>query len=231
MPYGSRFKRIKRRRGRRPYRPPSMRSTFSRMNVGQIASIAYGAYKGVNYLRGLVNSEMKKHDVTTSLLPSDAGAVLHLTDIAQGDTDATRDGNSIFLRAINLRGNIVYNSTTAGIQYVTISIVMDKQQVSDTTPSWGDIYDTSGSAIFAHLNNATVGRFSVLYSKTFTLDGVNKIATVFKINKSFRHHVRYNGTASTDIQKGGVYFVYSSNVPTTNFPSINLTSRASFHDN
>lgn len=224
------YKRNFRRRRRRPQR----RSEWSRwgswvrkgVSVGEMAA---GALRGVGYLYGLVNSELYKLDTAiTGSLPDTAG-VNSLVAIAQGDGVNARTGNSIFVRSINWKGQCFRTTSGNAGQTVKLALIMDTQQVGDTAPAFSDIYQSTTP--YSHLNSSNVGRFKVLASKIICLSSTGELIKNFEINVPMRHHVRYNGTASTDIQKGGLYVAYVSDQVTTNYPSLQSTVRVSYHDN
>lgn len=196
---------------------------------GKAVSMASAALRGLNKVRGLVNAEMYKFDSSIAVNIADTGTVQPLTQIPQGDGDNQRTGNSIFCRAWNLKG--LLGRTTAGdsVQQVRLSVVMDTQQIGDTAPSITDIYESSSP--YAHLNSNTVGRFKVLYSKNFILDAASGLGKNVNINIPMRHHVRYNGTSQSDIQKGGLYLVFSSTQTTSDYPTLTGEYRLSYHDN
>jgi len=221
------------------YRKPVARKPGKKKPAVKWYNRKYSVMSGVRYsldqiykLKGLINSEMHKFDVDfngTAL--STAGGITHLTGIAQGDTSATRTGNSIYLRSINGKILINHNSTaTVDPQYVRLMLILDTQQIADTAPAVTDLLDNSSSAlVHAHLNPATVGRFRVLWNQVLFVHEF-KPGSSLEFNKAFRHHVRYNGANSTDIQRGAIYLVYMSNEP-TNYPTMNANFRMSFHDN
>lgn len=225
MAYGYRRRVGYRRRRRRVVRRPQYTSLGSAMHLARRAA------QGVYYLKGLVNSELLKHDSSLSTYTdlSNAGVIFHLTGISQGDTQSTRTGNSIFVRSVDIR---LFFKTVHSHNLVRVALVADSQQLGDTLPSYTDIYDSSGSTIapLSHLNSGTVGRFRILYSRTFVLDDGEYANKAVKIFKKLRHHVRYNGTISTDIQKGGLYLVMVSN-DGTNMPQYVMDYRVSYHDN
>lgn len=201
--------------------------------VGKIAGgarLAYRAWRMAKYIKGLVNSELYKFDATfSSANVSDTGNVTHLTAIAQGDGVAARTGNSIYVRAVNIHGTLTFNVAASVIsQTVRVAIIVDTQQIGDIAPSLTTIYSASGP--YGHLNADTVGRFKVLWTRTYILDTNNPTLKV-DINIPMKHHVRFNGTASTDIQKGGIYFIASSSQSTANYPTFSGESRVSYHDN
>lgn len=195
---------------------------------GFIKSAAWAA-RQIWKLKGLVNSEMYKLDTAWATSAITQGSTSHRTGVAQGDGDGERTGNSIFVRAYNFKGIITRNSSGASIQTVRISLIIDTQQVGDTNPSYTDIYESVSP--FAHLNSNTVGRYKVLWTQTYVLDSVQRPFALVNINLPMRHHVRFNGTSASDIQRGGIYMCFATDEPGVNQPSIAGEHRLSYHDN
>lgn len=187
---------------------------------------ARAAYSGVKYLKGLVNSEVFKHNVTIAAGTSSTGSVTHLSGIAIGDGDSTRTGNSIFTKYLSFRANVAVNpSATATI--LRMVIFQDKQQVGDGTPAVSDVLETS--SVVSSLNQNSVGRFKIIRDINIALNDtvINKyIKRYIKI----KTHIRYNGTAGSDIQRGGLYCLLISN-EATNAPGIDMDMVLGYHDN
>lgn len=219
----SRYRRNYRRRSRKAV--PWYRKKYS---VGQIAS---KALRGVNYIRGLVNSEMFKYDISSSASPSWGGTVVALTNIAQGDTDATRTGNSIYVRQLMLRTTVTYNTAAAAPIRVRLLLFIDSQQIGDFPPAGTDVLEWTGvaNAPLSPLNSDTAGRFKILRSRIMTVYADKPIALNNWLVK-LRHHVRYNGSTSSDIQKGGIYLLIVSN-RNADVPNVESCIRVSYHDN
>lgn len=217
-------RRFKRRRVARPQR---------RYNtLGAVRFLARKAARGVRYIRGLVNSEMFKRDIAeTGADVSTSTYITHFTAVAQGDGDGQRTGNSIFVRNTNCKGVLRWNASAAYVGCtVRIALVMDTQQIGDTSPGWTDVYEAVTP--WSHLNSDTVGRFTILASKTFHLNASTNSNAPFFFNKPMRHHVRYNGTASTDVQRGGIYLMAISDIAAASAPpQILYENRLSYHDN
>lgn len=225
MPYYRKRRTFKRRTFKRRRSTPWYNRKYS------VAQMASKAIKGVNYIRGLVNSEMLKQDFSTSsALDIATGVVTHLTAFAIGDDDFNRTGNSIYVRHIYSRGEIVMDSAATSTT-VRLMLVQDTQQVGDTSPVVNDIIGGTDNSfkVYRPLNADTVGRFSILYSRNFILNS-QRPSVLFNIRKTMRLHVRYNGTATTDIQRNGLYLVAFSN-EATNTPDISSITRVSYHDN
>lgn len=179
-------------------------------------------------LKGLVNSEKYKFDTTVTGAVVPAGSIGSLVNVAQGDGDNARTGNSIFIRSLNWRGNVKWNTAGANVQIIRCMVFLDTQGIADTAPAVTDVIQTAN--VFSHLNVATVGRFKIL--RTFNLIlNADSPAKEFEVNMPMRHHVRYNGTAGTDIQKGALFFLLITDEPGANQPTIASTCRISYHDN
>jgi hypothetical protein len=198
--------------------------------MGSALHLAKRAAQGVYYLKGLVNSEKYKHDVTSSGTLGDTGTIIHLTSVAQGDGEGERTGNSIFVRSVWSQLKL-YRDVSVGMesQLLRVALILDTQQVGDTPPTFSNIYQGLGP--LTGLDETSVGRYKVLWSKHYTLDKANVTSRYVNVYKKMRHHVRFNGAASSDIQKGGLYLVMSSDQTSSGFPSYDLFNRVSYHDN
>ena len=219
----------RRRYNRRPRRRRKRNALWSGANKATKAlSLAVGAARSVRYLSGLVNSEMFSHDVNgTSSTITDSGTIAPLIDISQGDNEFTRTGNSIFVRSVFGRFNFAIHSSAI---YSTIRMIFfqDTQQVGDTAPAVTDVLQTA--SYLSPLNNDTKGRFKILKDMTIRLDeAANQVANR-KVYLPMRHHVRYNGSSSGDIQRGGLYYLVITN-STVNQPTYSWYVRTSYHDN
>lgn len=216
---------------RRSYRRRSRKSTPWYARKYSTQQLAYKAFKSAKYLKSLINVEKKKRDTTNTFTSTDQVSLLN--QIAQGDTDLTRSGNSILMKSLYLQALLTSNATDNDISY-RILIVQDTQQVADTSPSVSDVLDaTAANNLIAPLNNETVGRFKVLFDKRGVLN--NLVASVTK-QRMIKHyfklnlHARYNGSSDTDIQKNGLYLIWLHNGG-ANSPTFNVNTRLSFIDN
>lgn len=218
---------------RRSYRSRGRRfrkkSTPQYTTMGSVAHLAKQAAKGVYYLKGLVNSEKFKHDASATIAADDAGTLLHITGIGQGDGDGARTGNSIFVRNVSFKCHTSFPSTATYTDALCrVALIMDTQQLADTPPTYTSIYEANGPLTF--LNSNTVGRFKILWSRTFSINTVSRPNFTLNMNKVMRHHVRYNGSATSDVQKGGLYIAFVSDV-VSNPPEFFHNFRVSYHDN
>lgn len=219
-----RFRKSAFRKGRRLYR-------YARANPKQALALARSAWKGVQTIRGLVNSEMFHKDAQYTL-GSAQTRIYHLTTLTQGDAVSGRTGNSILLKSFSANGYMYVHPSQTTNTRVMLALILDKQQVEDTYPTLANIFanDTTPNTL---LNSSNLGRFKVLWRRQYTLDsnaGGGNNAKQIKIFKRLNFHVRYNGAAETDIAKNGVYLCMITSEPSL-YPTIDFQSRINYHDN
>lgn len=206
---------------RRARRAPWYRRKY---NAVQLAS---KALRGLSYVKGLVNSEMFHNTISNTNNPTPLGTIVPLTNIAIGDSNVTRTGNSLFVRSIVMNMNCSQNASALDNTFIRMILFIDTQQVSDTTPVSGDIFNATGPHALVNLDSA--GRYKFLKTWEFALSTQNP-AKVIKYYKNIRHHVRYNGPNATDVQKGGLYLALVSS-QSTNVPALTYHVRIGYHDN
>ncbi len=193
-----------------------------------VKNIAQAAWSGVKYLRTLVNSEVHKLDTSVSTAIDTSGYLTHLTAIGQGDGITQRTGQSVLLSYLSVRGVFAIHASATTSQ-VRVLVLCDKQQVADTAPAVTDVL--VGGNYLEHYNVNTVGRFNILEDETFALSAQGPQQMIYRRNFTLNtHHVRFNGSATTDIQRGGIYILLVGNEG-TNLTSTLLKCRVSFHDN
>lgn len=185
------------------------------------------AFYGMRNMRNLYRPEYKKYDTSASTSAGTSSTVTTIVDIAQGDTVATRNANRILVKKIQLQGTVQHNNTSTVGQYVKVYLIQDKQQIGDTAPVENDVFDASG--INAFLSPNTVGRFKILKCFKIIVDPSNECKAI-NLFKRTTIPVTFNGTASTDIQKNGLYLFMKSD-DNTNKPVINWRCRVVFVDN
>lgn len=214
-------------RGRRRFRRGRKVSWYNRKY--STLQLAKKAFRGVRYLRGLVNSEMLYTERQTSLGSMQAN-IWNLCQVPEGDDYNQRHGNSILVRTLYLRGFMQVNPSVTGDSRVSLVIVQDKQQIADTVPAITDIF--TGITPESMVKLASAGRFKIIWRKNYTLNIPAGNTPNHNISKFFNlySHVRFNGAADSDGQKN-VYYLVMLTSEATNFPSISISTRLGFHDN
>ena len=195
------------------------------------AQIAKKALDGVKYIKGLVNSEMLHFDsqgfVNQSNVPP-LGIVSSIMLLAEGDDVFNRTGNSILLKSVHIKNRLTWNVVTPGTVF-KYWVVQDNQQISDTAPAFSTIFN--GRDVLSMMNRDFLGRFKILKTGEYKQDTTFP-QIQFDIYLPLQQHVKFNGPLSTDIQKGGLYFVTSSSAGVANQQPFLLSDlRVSYHDN
>lgn len=224
--YATRSRPYKQRRYDNASSTPGGVQRFARLNKARLGGLATkgtltSQVKSLQRFVKKLAPEVKSADIsinTTNL--TSAGSVIHLSAIAQGSNLSNRIGDSINVTRLDF-GLEISKSTdapgpiTAGT--VRFAIVQDKQQVPDTAPAAADIF-TNANPLLDFPNTAQQDRFRVLWISpilsiprmsldTDTNVGIPTINNFVTGSVNCRITVEYNGTASTDQQKNGLYFV------------------------
>lgn len=191
-----------------------------------VGDMAATAYKGVKTLQGIINSE--KHFVVfgASVAATTTANVISLSAITQDDTFSGRTGNSILSKSLTGKLQFVLNNA-ATTTVTRVIIFEDLQQVADTAPVASTLLE---SDYLSSLTLSTLGRYKILMDKSICQDNVSNKLKVLPVNLRFDHHIRYNGSASSDIQKGGIYMMVLSN-EATNGSSFTYNLRLGYYDN
>lgn len=211
----------KNKKGRRPRK-------YAKPMRYKVADMAYKAFRGFQYIKGLVNSETFFIVNSASSTPDTSGSVIHLSPVSIGDGQSARTGNSILAK--NLFGRIVFNqNVTAVTTRIRFLILRDTQQIGDTSPA---VTDVLNSADVLSPLNATLypGRFNILYDQLILLDDTLRQTCSRKIYIKLNNHIKYNGSATSDIAKNGLYMLMIS-TQGTNTPTVDYNLKLSYHDN
>lgn len=211
---------------KRKYR--SLRSKWynKKYSVGDIAA---RALKGVMYLKTLVNSEMKLFtQQNASVVQSYNGNVIHLTNITQGDTTANRNGRSILINYLQLRGIFTKNAGNDTCRWL---VIRDKYQTG-TAPSVDQVLQTVGTSLapYAPLDASFAGRFEILDTGMVTLSA-DRPVYIYKKFIRLNKHCKWQTVADGGgTMSGHIYFVSLNNVAASG-NTIEFVSRVGFRDN
>jgi len=214
------------KRARVPLRATPAR-TFTRQNrfttpgvrrTGTLAQQVKALQTVVNKLKP--ETKYVDIDLVNANVPDATGAMVHLTAIAQGDTQSTRTGNSI--NVVNLSVFMQFTRQAFGTA-MTINaglrwcIIQDKEQVADTQPSIGAVFENT-SPVVPLPDLANLERFRIIYMSEY-IDAMQLMlmcsgsqnlsptrSNVMKYSTKLNVKTGYNGTASSDIEKNGLFF-------------------------
>lgn len=217
-------------RGKRNYRKKNVAWYNRKYNAMQIAG---KALSGVKYIKTMINAEKKYHDVTfVNIGMNNSGAIYSLSAIAQGDTSVQREGKSLLCNSIFVRGSVNVNGS-ANSNVVRLMVIRDTMNTG-TLPVVTDVLDYSGTVLapMAPISRTKAGRFSVLWSQTFTMSLAGNQVQLFKKYIKVDKHVKYTGPLATDEYKGQLFLLAIASTPTgIGEPYIDMTSRTGYYDN
>jgi len=179
--------------------------------------------------------EIKFTDISlaSNNISSANGAVIHMTQIAQGAAINQRISENVLVKHVEMHMEI---STGTGVALSTndnpsyrVYIVQDKQQVADTSPAVIDFVDQPSLPVTQLTQVTEQKRFRILYDSgpqmvyTGSLGAAavnlpsSEAVMMCKFHLHFKRSylsipVEFNGTATTDIQKNGIYFMISTDM-------------------
>ncbi len=184
--------------------------------------------------RSMINVEYKHHTVSQLLTTvTDAGTIVQLTAIPQGDTDIQRDGGSCKLTSLRLAYHMIINGSAVQTQ-VRVMIVHDRQ-TNQAQFTLADLLAdaTVNDAILSPYNVDNRRRFGVMYDKVhqLTIEGNNRaINRIF--SRKLNHKIRFDGAAAdvTDLTQDSLSLVLIGD-QATNDPSVAFFYRVRYVDN
>ncbi len=182
------------------------------------------------WVKKYLDVEYKKISIVVDSNIDSAGVSIFLTLVGNASAVNAREGNKITMKSMFIRLTIKPNVAAPKNDFVRMMLIKDKQQIADTIPILVDVLG-AGFGIPTSLDPEDVGRFSVLWDKTWAINvngtGLFHFKKYFKMNNS----VRFNGTASTDQQRNAVYLmIFTSESTVADAPNINLQLRTRYTD-
>lgn len=224
-PYGvgPRLMRIRKLAGQKPI---TWAESISR-NAGAVGRLA----GTVSQLAGLINSELKYNDTYVSGTGiSNSGSYSQaLTQIAQGDTDVQRSGNSVLSHS--LHGRLTVNaSASAPTTRFSYAIILDKQaDVALGATPWNMVFQTITPD--SVVNKEQSDRFVILKRGDFSFSNTGNQSGHAKIYIPLKGiHVTWNGTASSAFEKNHIFMLALSD-QSTNVPTFIYELRYDYYDN
>ena len=118
----------------------SRKAYHNRYKIAKEAANYAQIARNVKYLLSVVNVEYKTHDTAISQSPNNStGTVDNLCLIAQGDDNTDRNGRSVRLKSLQIKGTILSNTTSANVVRVLIVKTLNNQSAA---PAVDDVLDS-----------------------------------------------------------------------------------------
>lgn len=209
--------------------------------VQKAITIASNAYKVASMVAGVVNAEKKFYDDTFTYFPDVNGQVFQITDIPQGDTNTTRDGNSVAIKSLEYTINLVWDIANCPKENVRVIVFRDNNDNKGVPPTTTDFLESSNTIAFR--NKSQAERFTTLMDKVYCCDTskpqifLNKFKKFFNKkdyngNRTRQHHITFNGPDGDDSAKGHLYMLVVGNYATGTTASVcYVATRMRFYDN
>lgn len=209
-------------------------------------------YSDISYLKGIINSEPKQHYVTAANNCDYAGVVISLSDIPQGDTSASRDGNRVLPRYLKLRFHVNKNMTGGAATHLTVRYILfrwwgESPNAVGINPVPADILGSlsTGYAPLSPLQNAIVGprgdrnrRIEVHRTGMVTLDQVSRTCIDFDDNieingsrSAKKEHMEYFNATTAPPTSGGFFLMFVTDNATGTEMSYTIYSTLTYYDN
>lgn len=214
----------KRRTKRRFYRKGKKRGKIYGAAAAQL-------WKDVHKLKSMLNVEYKENYASlTSTSVDFAGAITTLNQISQGDADGTRDGDSLKMINLSIRGYTRINGISGDV-LSRIIIFLDPQNVI-TSPN--EVLATVGSTLAPLSPKSYDNRFrtKILYDKVFKLDPNYSPQQYFKFALAINKHTQFNA-GTTTITSNALKVLLISDVDSAASPKAktSFTYRLTYVDN
>lgn len=219
---------IVRRRMTRRKKLPNVKqiSFFTPRNIN--AGLRY-AVKGVNLMKGIINSEIKKSDISMNpLQPSTTAIFTLLSEINQGDDYNNRQGNSVLDKYLTLRWGLSLNAAATFTQ-VRMIIFIDGDNDMET-PTEAQLL-TTPTNLMSSINPDYSARFTILYDQVHNLSNSGEKVISDKFYKVLNFHSKFvTGTGATGFGRNSIW-LYLKSTEATNTPVFTGYSRIAFYDN
>lgn len=153
-------------------------------------------------------------NLSSGTLFSNAGWIVDLTSIPQGDAGTNRDGLEVILRQIHISTRVSFKPAGSVVP-VTCRFMVFRWE-DDNFPTMTDIFRSITEVQSAlSIEKMREQKLWVLYDKMFHLDDVASTQRVIKKTFKFKHRVKYSGSGATSGLSGRVFFLGFSNVVVT----------------
>lgn len=225
-------KRSKQAKGKAPARKGGFVSDATALvrAVQRVAPYALVAYKGAV---SLVNAEVKHADVTGTSTVSTTPVLTFLSGIAQGDTNTSRDGNSV--KCVGLSGDVtlIMNASATVTRVRTLIFVDTRSQ--GVVPTATDVVDTGAMTGLINIDTEP-NRFVILMDRLdrMVLAAESRLLHFrYDLNNAMRNvHLTFSGSGATIASaKGPVVYILQYSSEATNTPTYAVDSRLFFLDN
>ncbi len=155
-----------------------------------------------------------------------AGVIFPIGRLAQGDSQAQRDGNSVSIFKLSFRFLLIINASDANGSTWRVIFVRDKIQVQGGTPAILDILSSNNVVSMYKADNRK--RFDILYDVTGVITQTDPVSLGAFVRK-MQVKATYFGSVASDVLTNGFYVMVISSEP-TNFPTFTTSAEILYND-
>lgn len=203
------------------------RKVFSKKKKQRISTIAKRVLQR--------NAEWKHHNAVVSGATAFAGGLNSLTDVAQGDTDLTRDGDQLTMGKLVFFLELAQSSGVGFDVHNAVRVILF-QWFPQSAPAVSDILDQgTGTAPYYHYFTDKAKSFKILHDKIHRLQRDDPTAggqvKIFKRRfkvRPGRKKIQYVSGGTTGSNK--IYLLLMSDSSVTPHPTAYFHSRLNFMD-
>lgn len=193
------------------------------------------ASRALSYVKGaasLINAEIKHVDISVAGSSSTTPGLTYISGIAQGDTNLSRDGNSVKLKGGLVKVTLVRHAS-ATFSRVRSLIICDTRN-QGVIPSAADVYDSSTTNGLINLDTDP-NRYVIISDTMICLDDGHGLTQTreFDITPAIKDmHLVFSGTSALVASAKGpvLYYIQQSN-EATNVAFLLIDARLLFVDN
>lgn len=170
--------------------------------------------------------ERKFHDVSSTAVGVNySWSYTKLSDVSQGDTDVTRDGDAIMPTSLEFNYQLICGDTTN-----IFRILIVRCKLGDTTSDYFAVNNSTLAPLSPFVHD-TRSDFEVLYDSTHNLDSVshNSITKRVMLKLAPSKQIQFTG-GTTTYGKNGLYLLLCSDSSAVAHPTISYYSRLNFLD-
>lgn len=187
-------------------------------------SLAKAAYRGVQFVRGLVNAEYKNYDLSFSPTTDTTGSVTPLTNVTQGVASTNREGNSCRAKSILCNYTVTKNGAASS---TFIRLILFKWN-DDTNPTVTTVLDSAN--INAPMSIANSDKYKIMMDKRIDLDSAVRISYMQKYYRKLNWETKWTAAGNTAYKEGHIWLLAISD-QATNTPTVSFYTRFRFIDN
>lgn len=192
--------------------------------------------------RLLKGIEIKYHEIYQAYTPSETMGLHCLTSIAEGDTESTRTGTSIYAKKIHVKCVLAGDDYATNNQrmFCRVLLLEDKESyITSGVPLNTDIFNntTSAKTMVTGFHIWFGSRFHCLFDKVFQLQeiGSGSSQKYFEISRRLGRVITYTGAADTACCKNHLWLIWlvcspTGSIDTNHEAHLLFTSRLYFTD-